>query len=508
MGSLVASPDASSQTTSASTLPGVTWMSHLAGDVPILAWALVNTATPSLDATFTTPTGGNVVDTNVRGIIATKTTTGSESGDVSLSCDAPSANRMVGALALFRGYTGIAQIVSLGEASGTAVTTHACPTITPTVAGSAFVMVYLDRVSTGNTTVTPPAGFTKAVEFGTSGSGGTYLQICYDLSGTRGLTPFTPASWSVAVGSTSAIVFLIELPPSGSAFTGTLGLSGAGTLALAGKPAPTGALTLSGSGQIAGAGTVAVGGSLGLSGAGTATDAGAPALTGSAALAGAGTLTETGTPAASGAASLSGSGTLTETGKPGFAGTTALSGAGALTTAGQPMLPGTLSLTGGGTLTGLAGNNFAGAANLSGAGGLGLAGSPAVPGSLGLSSAGQLAFAAAPAFARTVALTGAGQLALAGAASIPGALALSGSGDLALAGALAARGALVLSGAGALDPSGVETPVGEPGHLVATDSGPTLHPTNSSPVLAATHSAPTVAATNQPSSRLEASHDL
>ena len=238
MGAFVAG-DISSLTTSVTTLTGVTWPSHTTDHLGILAHGYGDsTNTGTMDSGFTNI--ADLTDTNLRAIIGKRipsVMTGSESGDVTLTTT--TGARQVGALAVYSGYTDVQQIVNQPETSGTAQTTHACPAITPQVAGSGFVMVYMDRVSTGNTTATPPTGFTLREEFGTSGTGGIFMQVADDLSGTHGLTPFTPASWTVAVGSTSAIVFLIELTPepiTGSAAvtqaaetstaSGTLGYSG------------------------------------------------------------------------------------------------------------------------------------------------------------------------------------------------------------------------------------------------------------------------------------------
>lgn len=222
MGSFVAA-DLSALTASVNSLTDVVWPSHAAGTIALTGHASLNTETATLDAAFTSIL--NTIDTNLRGLFGKRTAasmTGSESGAISMASN-PTANRQVGSVIVLAGYSDVQQVVSLGEPSGTAVTTHACPTITPQVAGSGFVMWYMDRVGTGTTTMTPPAGFTKAGEFGTSGSGGTYQCVSYDLSGTHGLTAFTPANWSGAVASTSALVVIAELAP--STLSVTLGLA-------------------------------------------------------------------------------------------------------------------------------------------------------------------------------------------------------------------------------------------------------------------------------------------
>lgn len=232
MGTFVAG-DISALTTSVTSCTGVTWPSHSGDDLAILAHGYGDgTNTGTMDANFANI--ADLTDTNLRAVIGKRiptTMTGSESGDATLTTT--TGARQVGALVAYNGYSDVQQIVNQPETSGTAVTTHACPEITPQRVGSGFVLIYMDRVSTGNTTATPPTGFTLREEFGTSGTGGIYLQVADDLSGTHGTTPFTPASWTVSVGSTSAIVFLIELAPILEAtgnLTATASLVGAGVV--------------------------------------------------------------------------------------------------------------------------------------------------------------------------------------------------------------------------------------------------------------------------------------
>lgn len=205
--------DISALTTSVTILTGTTWPTHSGDDLALLAHGYGDgTNTGTMDAGFTNVL--DLTDTNLRAVVGKRiptTMTGSESGDVTLTTVTPA--RQVGALVVYNGYSDVQQAVSLAEASVTPVTTHASPSITPQRAGSAFVIIYMDRVGTGNTTVTPPAGFTPREEFGTSGTGGIFMHVADDLSGTHGTTPFTPGDWNVLVGSTSAVVILLELAP-------------------------------------------------------------------------------------------------------------------------------------------------------------------------------------------------------------------------------------------------------------------------------------------------------
>ena len=262
--------DVSSLTTSITTLTGVTWPTHSGDHLALLAHGYGDsTNTGTMDAGFTNL--ADLTDTNLRAILGKRipsTMTGSESGDVTLTTT--TGARQVGALGIWSGYTDVQQVVNQPETSGTAVTTHASPAITPQVAGSGFVIVYMDRVSTGNTTVTPPSGFTARQEFGTSGTGGIFMHVADDLSGTHGLTPFTPGDWNVSVGSTSAMVYLVELTPVHEATgdrsaTATLAGAGVVTRNAAGDLTATASLTgmaakgYSGTGDLAATATLSGG---------------------------------------------------------------------------------------------------------------------------------------------------------------------------------------------------------------------------------------------------------
>jgi hypothetical protein len=246
--------DISALTTSVTALTDVVWPTHSGDDLAILAHGYGDgTNTGTMDAGFTNI--ADLTDTNLRAVVGKRiptTMTGSESGAVTLTTT--TGARQVGALVAYNGYSDVQQIVSQAETSGTAVTTHASPAITPQRVGSGFVIIYMDRVSAGNTTVTPPAGFTLREEFGTLGTGGILVHVADDLSGTHGTTPFTPASWTVAVGSTSAEVILLELAPILEATgdrTATATLTGAATAARLATGDRTASATLTGAGSVA-----------------------------------------------------------------------------------------------------------------------------------------------------------------------------------------------------------------------------------------------------------------
>jgi len=232
--------DASSTTTSVNTLPGVTWPTHLSGDIALVGWASDDTQTPTLDGTLTSE--ASVADGTLRAILGSKVTTGSESGDVSL-VSAGTANRQAGAIALYRGYTSVAQVTQQNE-TGSATTTHTGPSITPTNSGSAIVLVYLERVTSSATPISPPAGFTSRAVFATGGTGGTAVCIADKLTGNTAGTPIATGDWTSTTASANVMVYAVELLPSGTSYS----LSAAGSGTTSGSAALTERLALAASG--------------------------------------------------------------------------------------------------------------------------------------------------------------------------------------------------------------------------------------------------------------------
>lgn len=185
----------------------------------------------------------------------------------------------------------------------------------------------------------------------------------------------------------------------GGPISGTVTLSGSGTLVVTGVPAVTGTVTLSGSGTLSESGVPAIAGTVTLSGSGTLTAAGAPAINAAVTLSGSGTLAVTGG-AIPGTVTLSGSGTLAVTGAPSIAGAVAFSGSGTLATAGTPTISGAPAFTGSGTLV--------------------TTGVPAVIGSVVLAGVGTLVVAGLVALSGPAPFTGSGALTVFGTASTSG----------------------------------------------------------------------------------------
>lgn len=241
--------------------------------------------------------------------------------------------------------------------------------------------------------------------------------------------------------------------PGPTGFSGTVTLSGGGTLTYSSTITTSGSAALAGAGTLAAAGSPSAGGALALSGAGTLAATGRPGAAGTLSTSGAGTLTGAGTPAVSGGLTISGTGTLGRTGVPTATGTLSTAGSGTLTPSGTPVTSGTRALSGTGTLalSGTGSSDGGGSINLSGAGTLTSTGTPSVSGTLALGGAGSLGSVGVPATSGARALSGAGTLSLSGApGGFAGSVSLSGSGALSGAGTLAVAGALGLSGIGAL----------------------------------------------------------
>lgn len=209
---------ASSVTTSVNALLGVSHGNAVTGDIEILAEASDSTQTLTIDALFTQL--ASLTDGGLRAYVGSNISDGTESGDVSISSGA-TANRQAAVLATYRGYnSSITNVTSLAETSGSNVTSHSSPSITPTNNNSGIVLIYTDRVTT-SVLPTAPAGYTVRASFATSGSGGTTVVVADKLSGLTSGTPESPAAWTGATTSTTAYVIALELVPASSSQTAT-----------------------------------------------------------------------------------------------------------------------------------------------------------------------------------------------------------------------------------------------------------------------------------------------
>lgn len=217
-----------------------------------------------------------------------------------------------------------------------------------------------------------------------------------------------------------------------------------------GATGATGTLTLSGSGTLANTGTPTISSTRALTGSGTLATSGAPRTTASAPLSGTGTLNLAGNASTSGSAALTGSGTLSLNGSSAAAGTAALTGAGTLTVTGQPTTTGTLATSSSGNLNATGQANTTSTVELTSSATLAAAGTPTTADALTLGSSGTTAATGQPHITGDTASLGAGTLALSGTAAVRAHVDLTGSGTLTYATAGAASGALTLSAIGNL----------------------------------------------------------
>lgn len=180
----------------------------------------------------------------------------------------------------------------------------------------------------------------------------------------------------------------------------------------------------------------------------------AGSFSGTVALSGSGSLSFAGTPAIPGTVATSGSGSLSFTATPNEVGAAAFSGSGTLTFAGTPAIPGTVTLSGSGTLTATGVVVFVGSATLSGSGSLVLVATPSITAAAALSGAGTLSGTGTPSAPGSVAYSGSGALSFGGVPAIPGTVALGGSGTLTGSGTPGGGGGPALSGLVMLTGSG------------------------------------------------------
>lgn len=211
---------------------------------------------------------------------------------------------------------------------------------------------------------------------------------------TQGLT--TPSTMRWTLGGVEILGVA-----SGSAFSGSVALSGSGTLTNAGTPKPVASQSLTGSGNVTAAGTPAIPGSESSTGSGSLSFGAVPGFSGPITPSGSGTLTLSGGVVSVGSAALSGAGTVTLGGTPKAINSTAPTGAGTLSLGGSPAAADTAPLTGSGvlSLSGVVGGGgtetHSGLVMLTGAGGLDLNGTPGASGGLSLGGQGFTSFSAA-----------------------------------------------------------------------------------------------------------------
>lgn len=220
------------------TLTGVTWPAGIqANDVALIWWTFQSISTRTWGNGITSANEVSVQDSGqCRSVFALKVLTGTESGDIGLTCG--TQNRQSAAVIVYRGVnpTNPLDNFSFNIATSTATSgARTNPQIDPVAANTRLVNAYSERLTTGTTSITPPTGETLEISSlaTASGSGGTFTAIADDLTTLQGTAAFTPPTWTNA--STTAATYVawsVTLNPGPSA-TGnratTVTLAGAAT---------------------------------------------------------------------------------------------------------------------------------------------------------------------------------------------------------------------------------------------------------------------------------------
>lgn len=209
MGSRVAT--AASTATASVTSITVAWPAGIqAGDYAILNWALSSGQTSSSDGGLTLLNQAD--DSGLRSRVLTKVCTGTETGSITLTTT-PGGARMCATLAIYRGYTGV--LVSASTTDATTSTSHTAPALTYSGLAT-LISLTSERITSGSTTATAPTGWTKEVEFGTSGTGGTFCAIGDNAVATPIAQPGAWGSWTHNVAAADSVVWSLALTPSSS----------------------------------------------------------------------------------------------------------------------------------------------------------------------------------------------------------------------------------------------------------------------------------------------------
>ena len=222
--------------------------------------------------------------------------------------------------------------------------------------------------------------------------------------------------------------------------------------------AHTGTLSLSGSGTVTSTAIVAVTGTADLSGSGAAGETGSPGMVGATTMSGSGTAALAGQLQARGQIDGTGAGTATTSGVPRLFQARSLTGSGTLSSTAVPRVNASTGLTSEGTLsgTGVSAEQASGSVVLFGLGELAVSGAGAGAGSIPGSGSGNLSCVALPRLVVAIARTGDGTLTGTGTPWIADTVSASGTGTLSFVGSVDAEhtGHSVHSGQGVLQLAG------------------------------------------------------
>jgi hypothetical protein len=210
------------------TVTDVVWPGSLnADDVAILTWTFGSARTQTTPTGFTLVADNDTTSGSGTGALYRKTLTGSETGSLSLICDA--INKQTAVLLVYRGVDPTTPIGGTVVFDNTHVagTTHNNPTYTTAVVDEAVITTIHERESTNiDTLFTAPTDYTKRGDTinTTSGTGATTCAVADDGLGVSraASTAVTPGVWTGnnATGTANVITYTFGLRPAATAFTG------------------------------------------------------------------------------------------------------------------------------------------------------------------------------------------------------------------------------------------------------------------------------------------------
>lgn len=251
--------------------------------------------------TFTPPSGwstlrsGDFAATSLEGALFGKDLVAGEPGS-SITVNSSGTSRFPGVLLVFRG-TQLASITVTAATTTTASTTLTSPTITTTVDNSYVVNFWISRTSNAAPagTITVPANHTADTSSTTAFTTSPNDIVQASHLTTTGLAgSYGGQNATSSLSSSHAVIYTIAVPPTSVAFSGSLALSGSGTLTGAGQPAISGSRANTGASTLSLTGQPAITGALSLGGSGSLVTAGGAPIAGVLGLTGAGGLSFTG----------------------------------------------------------------------------------------------------------------------------------------------------------------------------------------------------------------------
>lgn len=147
------------------------------GDLALLFWTHNSASTET-----TLPTGFTSVDSqtdnNVLMSLWSKVLTGTETGNV--TCGLGGAARHSVAMVVLRGYSGIHLVTKAADTGTDAI--HTAPAATPTIPGVGVIIANGERIATGSSSMTAPAGYTTAAIGSAVGTAGSFTGTAYEGS--------------------------------------------------------------------------------------------------------------------------------------------------------------------------------------------------------------------------------------------------------------------------------------------------------------------------------------